>query len=83
MYIYAKMKTIKNEKYLYTVIFCYSHVPSCKRELNGGLNSVLYIYIYICIYMYIYMFIYIYIYIYICVCVCVCVCIYQNKNDKE
>ena len=40
MYIYAKMKTIKNEKYLYTVIYCYSHVPSCKSGLNGGLNSV-------------------------------------------
>ena len=29
-----------NEKYLYTVINCYSPVPSCRRELDEELNSI-------------------------------------------
>ena len=36
----------KNEKYLTTVIYCYSPIPSCKSGLDEGLNFVFWTHIY-------------------------------------
>ena len=41
VYIYIYITTTKkDEKYLWTVIYCYSPVSSCKSGLDGGLNLV-------------------------------------------